>query len=128
MEEDHRGSDRPPEAVEGDRSCPSQEIRDALEQLLVVKGERLHKSGRNIQQLVEHRLYDFNLLDIDFYLEYRVSDPVAYLYASDNPEEILKNIALSSIRAIVADYTVDELLDVISVFPQDVLYSEAGVI
>jgi membrane protease subunit HflK len=53
---------------------------------------------------------DFNLLDIDFYLEYRVSDPVAYLYASDNPEEILKNIALSSIRAVVADYTVDEAM------------------
>ena len=53
---------------------------------------------------------DFNLLDIDFYLEYRVSDPVAYLYSSDNPEEILKNIALSSVRSVVADYTVDEAM------------------
>ncbi len=53
---------------------------------------------------------DFNLLDIDFYLEYRVSDPVAYLYNSDNPEEILKNIALSSVRSVVADYTVDEAM------------------
>ncbi len=53
---------------------------------------------------------DFNLLDIDFYLEYRVSDPVAYLYASDQPEEILKNIALSSIRSVVADCTVDEAM------------------
>ena len=53
---------------------------------------------------------DFNLLDIDFYLEYRVSDPVAYLYASDDPEEILRNIALSSIRSVVADYTVDEAM------------------
>ena len=53
---------------------------------------------------------DFNLLDIDFYLEYRVSDPVAYLYSSDNPEEILKNVALSSIRAVVADFTVDEAM------------------
>ncbi|MBO4905380.1 MAG: FtsH protease activity modulator HflK [Lachnospiraceae bacterium] len=53
---------------------------------------------------------DFNLLDIDFYLEYRVSDPVAYLYSSNDPEEILKNIALSSIRSVVADYTVDEAM------------------
>ncbi len=53
---------------------------------------------------------DFNLLDIDFYLEYRVSDPVAYLYASDDPEEILKNIALSSIRSVVADFSVDEAM------------------
>ena len=53
---------------------------------------------------------DFNLLNIDFYLEYKVSDPVAYLYNSNNPEEILKNIALSSIRSIVSNYTVDEAM------------------
>lgn len=53
---------------------------------------------------------DFNLLDIDFYLEYKVSDPVAYLYNSNNPEEILSNIALSSIRATVVNYTVDEAM------------------
>ena len=53
---------------------------------------------------------DLNLLDIDFYLEYRVADPVAYLYNSNNPEEILKNVALSSVRSVVADYTVDEAM------------------
>lgn len=53
---------------------------------------------------------DFNLLDIDFYLEYKVSDPVAYLYNTDSPEEVLKNIALSSIRATVVNYTVDEAM------------------
>jgi len=53
---------------------------------------------------------DFNLLDIDFYLEYKVSDPVAYLYNSNNPEETLANIALSSIRSTVVNYTVDEAM------------------
>lgn len=53
---------------------------------------------------------DFNLLNIDFYLEYKVSDPVAYLYNTNNPEEILKNIALSSIRSVVSNYTVDEAM------------------
>ncbi len=53
---------------------------------------------------------DFNLLDIDFYLEYKVSDPVAYLYNSNNPEEILANVARSSIRATVVNYTVDEAM------------------
>lgn len=53
---------------------------------------------------------DFNLLNIDFYMEYRVSDPVAYLYNSNNPEEVLKNIALSSIRSTVVNYTVDEAM------------------
>jgi membrane protease subunit HflK len=53
---------------------------------------------------------DFNLLNIDFYLEYKVSDPVAYLYNSNDPEEVLKNIALASIRSVVSNYTVDEAM------------------
>ena len=53
---------------------------------------------------------DFNLLNIDFYLEYRVSDPVAYLYNSEQPENILSNIALANIRTVVSNYTVDEAM------------------
>lgn len=53
---------------------------------------------------------DFNLIDIDFYMEYKVSDPIAYLYNSKEPEYILKNIALAAIRSTVIDYTVDEAM------------------
>lgn len=53
---------------------------------------------------------DFNLLNIDFYLEYRVSDPVAYVYNSANPEQIMTNIAQANIRTIVSNYTVDEAM------------------
>lgn len=53
---------------------------------------------------------DFNFVDIDFYIEYRVSDPVAYLYASASPEEILRNVAQASIRSTVVNYTVDDVI------------------
>ena len=53
---------------------------------------------------------DFNLLNIDFYIEYRTSDPVAYLYNSENPDEVLRNIALANIRTVVSNYTVDEAM------------------
>ncbi|MBR0164658.1 MAG: FtsH protease activity modulator HflK [Lachnospiraceae bacterium] len=53
---------------------------------------------------------DFNFVDIDFYLEYRVSDPVAYLYASNAPEDILRNVAQATIRATVVNYTVDDVI------------------
>ena len=53
---------------------------------------------------------DFNLIDIDFYMEYRVSDPIAYLYNSGQPELILKNIARAAIRSTVIDYTVDDAM------------------
>ena len=53
---------------------------------------------------------DFNLIDIDFYMEYRVSDPVAYLFNSKEPELILKNVAMAAIRSTVIDYAVDDAM------------------
>lgn len=53
---------------------------------------------------------DFNLLNIDFYAEYRVTDPVAYLYNSSNPEEIFVNVARACIRTVVSNYTIDEAM------------------
>lgn len=53
---------------------------------------------------------DFNFVNVDFYLEYKVSDPIKYLYASSDPETILKNLAQSNIRTIVGSYNVDSVL------------------
>lgn len=53
---------------------------------------------------------DFNFVDIDFYLEYKVSDPVAVYYNSTDPELIMKNMALSSIRNTVVNYPVDDVI------------------
>ncbi len=53
---------------------------------------------------------DFNLLNIDFYMEYRVSDPIAYMYNSMSPESIMVNTALANIRTVVSNYTVDEAM------------------
>ncbi len=53
---------------------------------------------------------DFNLINVDFYMEYKVSDPVAYLFNTEDPEEILANEALSCIRAVVSDYKVDDVM------------------
>lgn len=53
---------------------------------------------------------DFNFVNVDFFVEYKVSDPAKYLYASDNPREILKNIAQSAIRMVVGGYKVDDVI------------------
>ncbi|MCI5856254.1 MAG: FtsH protease activity modulator HflK [Agathobacter sp.] len=50
---------------------------------------------------------DYNFIDADFYVSYQVTDPIKYLYESDEPDMILKNIAMSSIRSTVSAYTVD---------------------
>lgn len=75
-------------------------------------GYTVSPEGQNIANTSDGIMItsDFNLINIDFYLEYRVSDPVAYLYHSKEPEAILKNIALSSIRSTVVNFTVDEAM------------------
>lgn len=53
---------------------------------------------------------DYNFINVDFYAAYRVTDPVKALYASEDPVEILKNIAQNCIRTTIASYTVDSVL------------------
>lgn len=53
---------------------------------------------------------DFNFVNVDFFVEYKVSDPVKYLYASEDPVEILKNIAQSCIRTEIGNSDVDSVL------------------
>ena len=53
---------------------------------------------------------DYNFIHVDFYAEYRVTDPVKALYASKNPREILENIAQNCIRTTIGSYGVDSVL------------------
>ena len=53
---------------------------------------------------------DLNIVNVDFFVEYRISDPYKYLYHSENPGEILKNITQSRIRDIISSYGVDDIL------------------
>ena len=53
---------------------------------------------------------DYNFVNVDFYVEYRVTDPVKYLYASENPVSILKNLTQSYIRDTIGLYDVDSVI------------------
>ena len=53
---------------------------------------------------------DYNFVNVDFFLEYKVSDPERYLFASANPVDILRNMALSYIRDTIGLHTVDEVI------------------
>lgn len=53
---------------------------------------------------------DFNFVNVDFYMEYRINDPIAFLYNSEDAELILTNEAMSSIRGIISDYSVDDVM------------------
>ena len=53
---------------------------------------------------------DYNIVNVDFFVEYKISDPVAYLYSSNNPEMILRNLIQSQVRNVVGSSSVDAVL------------------
>ncbi len=71
-----------------------------------------YDTGSNTQIESESMMItkDFNFVNIDFFVEYKVSDPVKYLYSSDEPVIILKNVAQSVIRTVVGSYEVDSVI------------------
>ncbi len=53
---------------------------------------------------------DYNIVNVDFFVEYKISDPVQYLYSSNDPVEILRNLIQSQVRNVVGSSTVDAVL------------------
>lgn len=53
---------------------------------------------------------DYNFVNIDFYVESKVSDPVTFLYSSQDPYTVLKNIVQGCIRSTVGSYDVDGVI------------------
>lgn len=53
---------------------------------------------------------DYNIVNVDFFVEYKISDPVQYLYSSNDPESILRNLVQSQVRNVVGSSTVDSVL------------------
>lgn len=53
---------------------------------------------------------DFNFINVDFYIEWQVTDPVAFVYAAEDPVTMLKTLSMSYIRDTIGSYGVDEVL------------------
>ena len=53
---------------------------------------------------------DYNFVNVDFFVEYQVTDPIKMLYSSSDPVEILRNIAQSCIRTEIGSSLVDDVL------------------
>ena len=53
---------------------------------------------------------DYNIVNVDFFVEYKISDPVKYLFASNDAELILRNLIQSQVRNVVGSSQVDAVL------------------
>ena len=68
--------------------------------------------GKNNPVLDESSMItgDYNIVNVDFLVEYKISDPVQYLFSSDDPKTILKNLIQSQVRNVVGSTSVDAVL------------------
>lgn len=53
---------------------------------------------------------DYNIVNVEFFVEYRISDPEKYLFSSYQPEMILRNLIQSQVRNVVGSTNVDAVL------------------
>lgn len=55
---------------------------------------------------------DLNLADVEWVVQYRISDPYNYLFKVRNPQTTLRDIAEAAMRQIVGNRTVNEVLTI----------------
>ena len=53
---------------------------------------------------------DYNIVNVDFFVEYKISNPEKYLFSSNDPEMILRNLIQSQVRNVVGSTSVDAVL------------------
>ena len=78
-----------------------------------IKGFSLGYNSETNESIEDESLMitsDYNFVNVDFFVEYQVTDPIKKLYASSEPVEILRNLAQSCIRTEVGRSNVDDVL------------------
>lgn len=53
---------------------------------------------------------DYNIVNVEFFVEYKIADPKKYLFSAYEPEEILRNLIQSQVRNVVGSTNVDAVL------------------
>ena len=53
---------------------------------------------------------DYNIVNVDFFVEYKISNPEKYIYASNDPVQVMRNLIQSQVRNVVGSTSVDAVL------------------
>jgi membrane protease subunit HflK len=75
-------------------------------------GERTQYSKGNFGDESLMLTGDLNLADVEWVVQYRISDPYKYLFKVRNAEKTLRDMSESVVRMVVGDRTVNEVLTV----------------
>jgi len=55
---------------------------------------------------------DLNILDVRWIVQYRIKDPIRFLFVVRNPQNVIRDISEVVMRRLVGDYSVDEVLTI----------------
>jgi membrane protease subunit HflK len=71
-------------------------------------GYRSQGDGKYVSVDEESKMItgDFNIINIDFFIEWKISDPTKYVFSSIEPERILRNTSLSAARSVVGSASI----------------------
>lgn len=69
-------------------------------------------SARNFTEESLMLTGDLNLAEVEWVVQYRISDPYRFLFKVRNPEKTLGDMSESAMRQVVGDRTVDEVLTI----------------
>lgn len=73
-------------------------------------GVKTKYSSRSFDQESLMLTGDLNIADVEWIVQYRIKDPVKYLFRIRNIEETIRDLSESVVRQIVGDRSVDEVI------------------
>ena len=103
---------RIPFGVERVRKVPVQrQLKEEFGFRTVVAGQR-SQYARDARTLAESLMLtgDLNIADVEWIVQYKVVDPVAYLFKVRNSRETFRDVTEAVMRTVIGDRSVDEVL------------------
>ncbi|MEA2095186.1 MAG: FtsH protease activity modulator HflK, partial [Candidatus Cloacimonadota bacterium] len=73
-------------------------------------GVRTKYSARSYNNEAIMLTGDLNIADVEWIVQYRIKDPVKYMFKVRNVEETMRDVSESVIREVVGDRSVDEVI------------------
>jgi membrane protease subunit HflK len=55
---------------------------------------------------------DLNILDVRWIVQYKIKDPIRFLFVVRNPQNVIRDVSEVVMRRLVGDYSVDEVLTI----------------
>jgi membrane protease subunit HflK len=103
---------RVPFGIERVRKVPVQrQLKEEFGFRTVVAGQR-SQYARDARTLAESLMLtgDLNIADVEWIVQYKVVDPVAYLFKVRNSRETFRDVNEAVMRTVIGDRSVDEVL------------------